>query len=100
MLFEEATESPCLERNLLMAYYNSGVIRFDVAKYEWVFSTNEDDYSIRNYSEYLDVQTELLSNLPEDKVETLSQTGCGGWRVQHKGTLQMLGAAVKPKAER
>lgn len=97
MLFESSGKPPQI-RNLLMAYYNSGVIRFDREKYEWVFSTNEDDYSIRNYSEYLDVQTELLSNLPEDKVETLSRLAVvdGGFSI--RGTLQMLGAAVKPRS--
>lgn len=78
-------------RSLLVAYYYSGVIRFCRDTFTWVFSDNDSDYSISNYSDYIKVRDDLLdgiSDLDKSYLKKLAVVNKGFGR---EGTIKMFG---------
>ncbi|MDO4753602.1 MAG: diguanylate cyclase, partial [Bacillota bacterium] len=78
-------------RSLLVAYYYSGVIRFCKDTFTWVFSDNDSDYSISNYSEYIKVRDDLLEGISERDKENLKRLAVINKGFGREGTIKMFG---------
>lgn len=78
-------------RSLLVAYYYSGVIRFCRETFTWVFSENDSDYSISNYSEYIKVRDDLLEGISDLDKEYLKKLAVVNKGFGRDGTIKMFG---------
>lgn len=78
-------------RSLLVAYYYSGVIRFNRDMLSWVFSENDSDYSISNYSEYIKVRDDLLDGVSEIDKSYLKRLAVVNKGFSREGTIRMFG---------
>lgn len=78
-------------RSLLVAYYNSGVVRFNPETYLWHFSDDESDYSIKNYSEYIKVRDDLLDEISDTDRSYLKKLAVVNRGFGIEGTIKMFG---------
>lgn len=78
-------------RSLLIAYYNSGVVRFSREKYAWVFSDNESDYAIQNYSDYIVIRDDLLEGISTVDRNYLRRLAVINKGFSIDGTIKMFG---------